>query len=177
MNLSHIQTPSGENIKVQLGISEKQIEKLVELTNSDPEIKKFTSDLERFPNKESFDKWVKDKYVYTLVGENNKLLGLIWFEIKSIPLQGLTDYGITIAIRTYGEARGKGYFQQFLNKAINHFKKTKEFQKIKSKGMWVSSAKDNIPSQKAFEKFGFKTVEDRTIPTRVFMVLNKRFTS
>ena len=171
--LSPILSESGESLNLFYGITDKQIDQLIEYTNTDPEIQKFTSDLTRFPDRDHFESWVGNKDIYTLVDLEDKLLGIIWIELKEIPLENFAkDYGITLAVRTYGEARGQGYFNPFLEVALEHFNTFHNYKEISgSKGIWVSISKENTPSQRAFEKFGFRRVENETIPNRVFMVL------
>lgn len=174
--LSPILSDGEESLSLYKGISDKQIEQLLAFTNTDQEIKKFTSDLTRFPNKESFDKWVTDKFLYTLANKEGDLLGLIWFEEKDIPFEVKAegfdpeDYKITLAIRTYSYARGKGYFAPFLKEVIKQFKQTPEYQTIEKKSLWVSIAKENIISYQAFQRFGFREIEN-TIPSdRILMI-------
>lgn len=165
-----------ESLKLYKGISDKQTEQLLAYTNTDSEIKKFTSDLTRFPDRTSFDKWEVDKFLYTLADEEDFLLGLIWFEEKDIPFEvkaegfNPEEYKITLAIRTYGKARGKGYFTPFLKEVIKQFKATPEYQAIEKKGLWVSIAKENIISYQAFQRFGFTEVENTLPSERILMI-------
>lgn len=146
-------------------ITDPQINQLIEYTNSDPDIRKFTSDLKRFPDRASFENWSKDKSLYTLSDGSENLFGFIWFEKKQIPIdesQSIDpkEYQITIAVRIYGKIRGKGYFKKFLEKALEDFKDSNKF--------WVSIAKENIASYKAFKKFGFKEI--RNSSDRILMI-------
>lgn len=162
------------DLNVVSGITAKQIDELIEYTNSDSDIARFTSDLKRFPNKASFEAWRKDKALYSLTDDKENLLGFIWFEWKQLPMDGkYQDFGITIAVRTYSDARGKGYFKTFLEKALEHFKNSSEYKETKNNIFWVSIAKDNFASQKAFENFGFKKIPNKQDQTRIFMIWEK----
>lgn len=162
------------DLTVVSGITAKQIDELIEYTNSDSDIAHFTSDLKRFPTKEAFARWRKDKVLYSLTDDQENLLGFIWFEWKQLSVDGkYQDFGITIAVRTYSEARGKGYFKTFLEKALTDFKNSSEYKETKNNKFWVSIAKDNFASQKAFENFGFKKIPNRQDQTRIFMIWEK----
>lgn len=161
-------------LKVRVGISDAQIDQLIKYTNSDPLIKKFTSDFKRFPTEEAFTRWRKDKALYSLTDEGGNLLGFIWFEWKKLSLEGkYQDFGITIAVRTYSDARGKGYFKIFLEEALTDFKNSSKYKETKNNEFWVSIAKDNFVSQKAFENFGFKKIPNKEEKTRIFMIWEK----
>ncbi|MBI2022790.1 GNAT family N-acetyltransferase [Candidatus Daviesbacteria bacterium] len=175
MKIGSILDSESNELSVNLGISDSQIEQLLIFTHTDPEIRKFTSDFSRFPDKSSFDSWEKDKFLYTLSNNSGDLLGFIWIEQKQLPVEAENvspkKYGLTIAVRTYGKARGKGYFKPFLEKVLTYFKQKEEYEQISDNGFWISIAKENIPSQKAFENFGFKRVASRSQIDRIFMLL------
>lgn len=161
---------------VHEGISEDNLRQLIEYTHSDPTIQKFTSDLKRFPDKESFDKWKVGATIYTLSSAENKLLGLIWFRVLGIPepyfseVPNSADYQVTVAVRLYSEARGKGFLRPFLGSAIEKFKSTKSYENIKGKkGIWLLTAEDNLKAQASFEKFGFKKITAKS--GRLLMIL------
>jgi GNAT superfamily N-acetyltransferase len=160
---------------VKEGITDEQILKLIEYSKSDPVIQKFTSDLRRFPDKESFKSWSSDAKIYTLVLENNTLAGFIWFRKKSIPVEFDSDlvdsleYGVTVAVRLYKDARGKGLLKPFLETAIQNFKATDDYKESSSKGIWLLTSEENTQAQAAFERFGFKKI--KTELGKVLMVL------
>lgn len=159
-----------QDLNVVSEITGKQIDQLIEYTNSDPLIRKFTSDLKRFPTKKAFEKWKKDKALYSLTDEKGNLLGFIWFEWKKLSLEGkYQDFGITIAVRTYGKIRGKGYFKPFLEEALADFKNSSKYKETKNNKFWVSIAQDNTTSQKAFKNFGFREIPGSS--DRILMIL------
>src|SRR5688572_23736118 len=114
-------------LKIQNGIQEKQIDQLIEYTNSDKLVKTQTNDLSRFKNKDTFLDWIERKRIInTLIDSNENLLGLIWFSKSILPKRA--DYPFTFAIRIYGMARGKGFGLPFMKYAF------KEFNKINNEG-------------------------------------------
>jgi len=157
------------------GISDTHITELINYTHSDPIIQKFTSDLKRFSSIESFNQWRTGARIYTLVSDDNKLLGLIWFRARSIPAEfssdsvNLSDYGFTVAMRLYQEARGRGFLRPFLHSAMENFKKADEYRKSDKKGIWLITSEDNFQAQAAFEKFGFKKIQTKS--GKLLMVL------
>lgn len=160
---------TNESPWVNQGITEKQIEQLINFANTDPEVKKFTSDSNRFRDREAFDKWrKKDRVVYTLTDKSGDLLGILWFGKKSLPI-GFSekfdpkDYTITFAIRTYGDARGKGLAKPFMRQVFNHFSP--------KQGVWLETSIDNKPALVVYERFGFKQVTDPDEEGKILMVL------
>ncbi len=161
---------------VQRGISPRHLNQLIEYTHSDPAIKKFTSDFKRFPDEATFNKWKEGATIYTLISKEDIFLGIIWFRPLNLPaefssdLENSSDYGFTVAVRLYKEARGKGLFKPFLESAIEMFKKTETYEKTDiKKGIWLLTDENNLQAQAAFERFGFKRVNIRS--GRLLMVL------
>ena len=77
----------GQDIFIQQGILDTQIDQLIEYSQADPDIKKFTSDPTRFADKQSFATWQQQgRLIYTLIDSHQNLLGLIWFGQKDSPL-------------------------------------------------------------------------------------------
>ena len=69
-----------QDVFVQQGILDCQIHQLIEYSNSDSDVQKFTSDSSRFNNISSFKKWLtQGRIIYTLADKNHNLLGIIWF--------------------------------------------------------------------------------------------------
>lgn len=133
---------------IKRGLSQKNIEELINYANSDEGVKKFTSDSKRFKDKASFEAWLKKgREIYSLVNEDGELMGVCWF--------GAEGEGFTLAIRIYGEARGKGLGYGFLKETMNSFMKLDEYQNADNKGWWLETSKDNIAALKIYEKLGF----------------------
>lgn len=146
-------------------LTDSQIDQLIQYTNIDPEIQKNTSDLDRFKNRQSFDLWKKkNRVIYTLVNEQDNLLGIIWFGEKAMPNTKYPDnfdpskYKATFSIRIYQEARGKGLARDFMVQTFSEYLSSKEYLCLKSKGIWIIVASDNKVGLKLYEHFGFKTI-------------------
>ena len=167
-------------LKVNKGISEKQIEELIGFSNKDPLILSTTQDSERFKDKKSFETWLqKKRTIYVLTEKGGKLLGVIWFGLKTLPKDynyitslDVNHYGITFAIRLYQDARGKGLSEPFINETFKKYKLTREFRETSAKGMWLETKIDNLPAIKAYEKFGFGLVSAPNENGRIIMCLS-----
>lgn len=151
---------------VNKGISENQIKELISFSNKDLLILSTTQDSQRFKDKKSFETWLqKKRTIYVLTEKQGKLLGVIWFGLKTLPKNynyitslDVNHYGITFAIRLYQNAREKGLSGPFINETFKKYKLTKEFRENPAKGMWLETKIDNLPAIKAYKKFGFDLV-------------------
>ncbi len=143
------------DIFIQSGISESQINQLIEFSQTDSETKKFTSDSTRFADKSTFDRWfAKNRIIYTLVDKKDNLLGIIWFGQKDPPVKNISA-NFTFAIRIYGSARGQGLSQKFMKEAFNDFLKKNSSQIT---GFWLETSVDNLAAIHIYKKFGFVSV-------------------
>lgn len=156
---------------IKQGLTEKHILKLLDYTGTDPAIGKFTSDLTRFKNRDSFDKWLLEgRDIYSLVDESDNLLGLIWFSQKNLPaaeyIEDLdkTEYQITFAIRMYQQARGKGLAGKFMDDVF------KNYLKENTDKIWLITSVENTPAVKLYENFGFKTVTKPDKEGKIVMI-------
>lgn len=153
-----------EEIFVQEGISEKQIEELLCYSKNDKEIIKFTSDTKRFSDRSAFDLWKQNKQIFVLTNSTKDLLGLIWFGKKEMPHdlnQKYPDYQTTFAIRIYDKARGKGLSRWFMEEAFKH---------VHDKHIWLQCDSKNEVAQKLYAKFGFKPIDKSTKTNSVCMI-------
>lgn len=157
--------------KINEGLTEKQISKLITYTKDDPEIKKYTSDVTRFKDRKSFDEWlVESRTIYSLTDSDDNLLGIIWFSQKQLPEENYLErldknqYETTFAIRMYGTARGKGLAKKFMNDVFTKYT-TSHSAKI-----WLLTSADNIPAKKLYENFGFKTVTKPDKEGKIVMI-------
>ncbi len=162
--------------KVIEGIGARQVEKIIVLSKSDTAIINYTTDATRFKDTNSFEKWRKKKRtIYTLVDQDNNLLGIVWFGEKKFPkIERLykfdkDPYGITFAIRLYGKARGVGLSNWFMKKVFDRFEASSEYKKAKRKGFWLETMKSNVPAVKTYKRFGFKKVGE-TDKDKIIMV-------
>lgn len=135
------------------GITQNQVDELINYSNNDNEVKKNTNDAKRFADRKSYNNWLKiPREIYTLTNLKDELLGIVWFRTQELK----ENYGITFAIRLYGEARGKGLSEDFLKQAFKEFKNSPLYKKNSSKKFWLETRRDNIPAIKLYEKFNFK---------------------
>lgn len=145
-----------KDIFIKQGISDCQIHQLIEYSNTDPDVKKFTSDSVRFKDLSSFKKWLSlGRIIYTLSDLHQNLLGIIWFGHKNPPINIPANF--TFAIRIYGPARGKGLSQNFMKTAFTDLLQNQKQSQIT--GFWLSTSKDNSTAIHTYEKFGFQKIE------------------
>jgi ribosomal protein S18 acetylase RimI-like enzyme len=157
----------GQDIFIQQGILDCQIDQLIEYSHTDSNVKKFTSDSTRFADKNSFYQWQQQgRIIYTLTDDHKNLLGIVWFGHKDPPIN--TPANFTFAIRIYGPARGQGLSQEFMKVTFTDLLKNQKDSKIT--GFWLETSSDNFTAIHTYEKFGFKTVEQQD--DKNIMVLN-----
>jgi|SRR3989344_771648 len=155
---------------VKKGITDRQINQLIQYALDDPELEKFTSDPKRFNSRESFDEFSKHIMTYyTLTDEADNLLGVIWFD--DFPLEEGSEYGISYAIRVYGRARGKGAAVPFSRAAFDDFKKSPEYLGHLNRKIWLAVSPENIPAKKVYQKLGFKDLKMNDQGNKLLMIL------
>lgn len=155
-----------KDVFIQQGILDCQIDQLIEYSNTDPEVKKFTSDLTRFKDRQSFNQWSgQGRVIYTLIDKENNLLGIVWFCQKNPPIK--LNANFTLGIRLYSSARGQGLSQIFMKTAFDDFVNCKNKQKIS--GFWLKVSIDNVAAIHTYEKFGFKKADQ--VDNKYLMVL------
>src|SRR5687767_4102102 len=150
-------------LQIKKGISESQINQLINYSNTDPEIEKYTRDKsERFSSRETYIKWrEKKRTIYTLTDSEENLLGIIWLGAKEKPewpfISGIkpNKYPFTLSIRLYSKARGKGLAIPFTQKVLELFKKSDEYKNSPQKGIWIEVSTTNERGIKLYEKLGF----------------------
>ena len=143
-----------KNFLIKRDLGKKQIQQLIEYSNTDPLIKKFTSDAKRFKNLKAYKNWRKNKKViYALSDKKDNLLGFTWFSKEESSFRG---YPFTFAIRTYAAARGKGLSKEFMRISFENFMNSNLYQKSKEKGVWLEVSADNASAIKIYQDFGFK---------------------
>ncbi len=157
----------GQDIFVQQGILDCQIDQLIEYSHSDLDVQKFTSDLKRFASRKTFFEWQRQgRIIYTLIDDHQNLLGIIWFGHKDPPISIKANF--TFAIRIYGPARGQGLSQEFMKIAFADLQKNQKESHITS--FWLETSIDNFAAIHTYEKFGFKKVDQ--IDNKIIMIFS-----
>ena len=152
---------------LNFSFTDKQIKQLINYSNTDPLVKEFTSDKKRFKNLSAFEAWLGKNpsyFVFSDKGEN--LIALVWFSHKKMPISGFAEFNWSLALRVYGEARGKGLAKEFLNLALTIFKNQSPDRKI-----WLSTSFDNLAAIKTYQKLGLKKVSEPNEKAKILMVL------
>lgn len=174
-----------DEYKIKKGLSDKQISQLINYSSTDEGLK-FTSDKTRFKDRQSFDEFSKEIMAYyTLADDEDNLLGIIWFQDLSIPViarndsdkaiseeSGMTDeeYGITFAIRLYGEARGKGLALPFTEEVMSDFEESEEYKNHPNKKIWLSVSPENEAAVALYRKLGFKDLKIDESHNKLLMI-------
>ena len=154
------------DFEIRKGILDKQIDQLIEYSLNDESVGKFTSDRERFKNRQAFEEWQqKGREIFTLNNKNNDLVGIVWTGLKELPEADWTEkfetnkYKLSFSIRIYGEARGKGLGVDFMRKCIGD-----------KKDIWLATSNDNIAAKKIYERFGFRQVSKPSDKDKIVMI-------
>jgi len=156
-----------QDVFVQQGIMDCQIEQLIEFSQTDSDVQKYTSDKSRFQDKTSFSQWLQQgRIIYTLIDTNNNLLGIIWFGQKNPPSENIKA-NFTFAIRIYNSARGQGLSQEFMKIAFNDLRS--DHQNSRINGFWLETSIDNFAAIHTYKKFGFKQIDQKD--NKIIMVL------
>lgn len=145
------------------GLTRPQVDELVQYSNLDPIIVRFTSDPKRFGTLTAFREWrQKGRTVYSLSDPSEQsLLGIVWFGEEPLPTRAYTVeidafcYGITTAFRLYGSVRGQGLAHAVLEATFDEVFSSLAYSEIPNKGIWGETSTDNTPIRRAYQKFGF----------------------
>jgi ribosomal protein S18 acetylase RimI-like enzyme len=159
--------------QIKKGLSDKQISQLINYASSDEGLK-YTSDPKRFKDRQSFDEFSKEVLAYyTLVDNEDNLLGIIWFHDLDLYLnkEKPSEYGISFAIRLYGEARGKGLALTFTEEVMADFKESEEYKTHPHKKIWLSVSPENEAAVKLYRNLGFKDLEINEEYHKLLMIL------
>ncbi|MDD3302859.1 MAG: GNAT family N-acetyltransferase [Candidatus Gracilibacteria bacterium] len=155
------------DLDLYLGIRKEFIDDLIKFSTNleDTSLVNNTGDLKRFSSLEKFEKWYndEDRFLFTLVGEEKKLAGIWWARPSKLPtITQITDNEIahevinnekdshTSGIRIYPDFRGKGLAKVILKTSTYFYRKI-----FPNAYICVDVDKNNIPSQKTYEKNGY----------------------
>ncbi len=163
-----------------MGLSESLVPQLINYSNTDPFIRRFTSDTSRFRDEQAYLTWrKKDRTIYSLTSEDGaELVGIVWLGREVIPylqfelLEQIKpeDYGITTAKRLYGEARGKGIAKDMMRMAYTEYLKT--HSQDDNTGIWSITSTDNERNIRVNESFGFRRVSKPNSNGKILMVVS-----
>lgn len=152
-------TLDDKQLTVKKGLSERQIRQFLSYAATDPDLKKFTSDPVRFKDRAGFDEFSKHILsYYALTDEEDNLLGVIWFDdldLYYLDKKEPSDYGISLGIRLYGKARGKGLAVPFSEKAFEDFKTSEEYLNHPHPKFWLAVSPENHAAVAVYKKLGF----------------------
>lgn len=170
-------------LTIKGGLTSKQINELINYAKSDKAVKTYTLDPKRFRNKQTYEQWLKmGRCPYSLCDRKGSLLGLIWFRHKDIPkVNRISDfrnldtshYQITLAIRTYGSARGKGLARQLILKAFQLYSNTDNFKNILGQGVWLTTSINNTPAVNTYKNL-FTQISDPDDRGKIIMVFDPK---
>lgn len=176
--LSPVTTISGKSSQkyiLSLGITDDQLQKVVNYGQNDPLIIAQTSDQKRFSSLTRAYEWIEkeEKIFFTLSPENDseQLSGIVWFAKSPLP----TPYNTvtnsaeswTFGIRLYESSRGNKLSFPFMKETFKKFWELHPKQSV-----WLSTRKTNFIAQKIYKKFGFTKLG--TIPEKVVYLIEDR---
>lgn len=160
-----------ETFTIRAGLDRNLADQLVanSMSAEDSALRKNTHDKDRFVEK-GYDKWFleKERTPFALVNSEGKLAAVVWFGPAEMPesIRTEEDEGKeweTIALRSYGEFRGKGLTTPFLNLVFEIYTRSRP-----GHSYWGITNKDNAGMQHIFEKFHFHKrgeAQDRVVYT------------
>jgi len=170
-------------LRVKHGLTEEQINQLIQFANHDDLVKKHSSDSRRFKDREAFNKWLgKGRSIYAMEAHDGRLLGIVWFGKSIFPEAKLkpefkdldTDYyGITFALRIYGEARGQKIAKKLTAAAFTAYLKSEDYKEAGGNGFWLETSQDNKAGVKTYLPL-FTQVSDANENGRIIMILDPR---
>lgn len=181
---------TGEHFSIQEGLSDQHLSEIIAYTNdsSDVTLREFTHDWSdgkgRFVNRETAQKWLesKERIKYLLLDESDKVAGFIWFSVaplsayfkpedrKFVDSFDPSQYSVTFAVRTYCAARGARIAKDFFLKSLGLFQQTAPYRDSPTKGIWLTSHKDNVAGISLYKRLGFTDASIWTESGRIIMI-------
>lgn len=142
------------------------VKSLIERTHdpSDVRLREMTRDLVRFSSAGKLDKWRPGRDLLCLQDDEGTLLGISWLADKPLPqrddyldpeLMRRHDPRVTCAIRTYGEARGRGLLTiAFAKYSLERLLRNRPEQSI----VWYETKAHNSGARALAAQLGFLEV-------------------
>lgn len=174
--LSHTLGP----LRINSGLTNHQIQQLIQYSNTDQAIKKYSSDQDRFKNRAAYNHWfAQGKSIYSMQNEQNKLLGLVWFGSSSLPRIKLKatyshlptgHYQLTFALRVYDQARGRGLAKKLTAMSLTIYLNSEIYRQMEPNGIWLETFKHNLAAVKTYSPF-FKQISLPDKEGKIVMIL------
>lgn len=146
-----------ESFTIRAGLDRTLADQLVTYTKDDNDraLKENTHDKDRF--EKGYDKWFleKERTPFALVNSEGKLAAVVWFGPSDMPegVKTEEDEGKaweTIALRSYGEFRGRGLTSPFLNFVWHLYTRSRP-----DASYWAVTNSDNGGMKHLLQKFHF----------------------
>ncbi|HKY74438.1 MAG TPA: hypothetical protein VJ246_03955 [Patescibacteria group bacterium] len=156
MNEASLSLPHG--YICERNMTDAFLKQLIERTNADEEVQKFTSDMCRFNTEEAYKSWnSRRRSIFILTNAHGVLCGFGWCSQKNIPnhLQPRSNASLTLAIRIYPPFRGKGLSIPFFMYMIRTLEREKPFGKEHERGYWIRRRLNNEVAEKVYKACGF----------------------
>jgi hypothetical protein len=147
------------------GLDEHLAGLLIERTldRDDVRLREMTHDLSRFSSSGQLERWRPGRDLVCLQDGESSLLGVFWIAEKRMPER--RDYHdpelirrcgprITVAIRTYGEARGHGLAKAFAVYSLTHLFRDRP----RPHGAWYETKAANAAVRRLSDAVGFSEV-------------------
>lgn len=158
-----------KQLTIKRGLTKAQIQQLINFAQTDALVRKFTSDQDRFKNKAAYNQWrEKDRTIYSLVDNQDNLVGIIWFGEKELPKN--SKYKVTFAVRLYPPVRGRGLAATFVRTIFSHHFATDEYKKLNSRGVWLETVRTNERAVHLYDKLGFVQITLPDERDKVYMI-------
>jgi GNAT superfamily N-acetyltransferase len=162
------------------GLDERLAEALIARTldPSDVRLREMTHDLSRFSSAGELAQWRPGHDLVCLQDDAGTLLGVTWIAKKAMPARD--DYfdpelmrrgpRLTVAIRTYGEARGHGLAEAFVRHALERLLRDRP----EGRSLWFQTKATNAAVRRLAWKMGFVEASGEEGGTVVGIRLDER---
>lgn len=171
----------GEEFDVLLGLDTKYVEQLknLSLDKSDTDLQNNTGDFNRFGVGSYEDWYKKNRTIFALINKQRDILSaIVWFGPKSLGKKSIkfgkeedNEYQTkwhTVSVRSYSVWRGKKMMKNFVEFALNFYKKY--FVNIK---FWMGTDDRNIAAVKLFSELNFETDEENSDLEENWLVMTR----
>lgn len=168
-------------LTVNEGLTNDQIDQLIHYATTDKVVGAYSSDPRRFKDREAYDNWLRKRHsIYSMVDNEGKLLGIVWFGKSSFPDIKLKSefanlntksYGITFALRIYDEARGNNIAKKLTAATFTVYLASEDYHSAGGNGIWLETSEENVAAVKTYNTL-FTQVSDPDEKGKIVMVLD-----